>query len=65
MNKPKIRIFCDICQRPSKFFIEPLKHDDLNTCAFGDIVCFKCKSIIATFSCDEECEIHLDVWRLS
>lgn len=49
----KVEFYCDYCELTGPVEIEPLSPDDLNDANWGDIVCVRCRLVIATITADE------------
>lgn len=49
-----LKFYCEGCGKHQPVVIEPLKFDDLNNDAWGDIVCKECSLVIATMSSNRE-----------
>jgi len=49
-----ILFYCESCGSAQQVYIEPAVFDELNGMPWGDIICKRCRSIIATYSADKE-----------
>jgi hypothetical protein len=47
-------IFCETCCCHQPMIIDPMRKDDLNPHIWGDLVCYWCKTVIASISVKEE-----------
>jgi len=48
------KIYCETCGKKQPLIIEPMSTDELNAPAiWGDLICGKCHSIVATLEVDE------------
>ena len=54
IEQAELKFYCRGCGERQSVTIEPLKFDDLNDDAWGDIVCNKCRLVIATMSSSRE-----------
>lgn len=54
IEQVELKFYCEGCGEHQPVVIEPLKFDDLNDDAWGDIVCKVCHVVIATMSANRE-----------
>ena len=54
IEQVELKFYCPTCPGHQPVIIEPLKFDDLNDDAWGDIVCKRCHVVIATMSSNRE-----------
>ena len=54
IEQVELKFYCKGCSEHQPVIIEPLKFDDLNDNAWGDIVCKECHVVIATMSSNRE-----------
>ena len=48
-----VKFYCEMCDEHTPAHIEPAAIDDLNPMPWGDVVCERCKLVIATYSADK------------
>ena len=54
IEQVELKFYCPTCPNHQSVIIEPLKFDNLNDVAWGDIVCKGCHVVIATMSSSKE-----------
>jgi len=46
----EVKIYCETCDKHQPLDIDEMSTDDLNDNIWGDLVCSKCRFVIATLS---------------